>query len=189
MQRVVMFGSGAVGKSSLTIQFVRGRFVVDYDPTIEDSYKRSIHIDNQIRVMDILDTAGQDEFKFMRNGYIRSASGFIIVFSLTDRGTFEEVEEFYKNIQMAKCGEKFFCLICGNKRDLDSLRTVSSYEGKELATSLGCNYIETSAKDSIDVEELFITAARGLLSLHEPPVESTVSSGKLKKHHKKCHLL
>jgi small GTP-binding protein len=69
--KIVVFGAGAVGKSALTIQFVQGYFITDYDPTIEDSYKRVLAVDNENIQLDILDTAGQNDFAPMRTSYMR----------------------------------------------------------------------------------------------------------------------
>ncbi|GFS31787.1 ras-related protein R-Ras2 [Trichonephila inaurata madagascariensis] len=82
--KLVVVGGGGVGKSALTIRFIQSYFVVDYDPTIEDSYTKQCVIDGQVARLDILDTAGQEEFSAMREQYMRSGEGFLLVFSVTD---------------------------------------------------------------------------------------------------------
>ena len=67
-------------------------FVTDYDPTIEDSYTKQCVIDDKVAKLDILDTAGQEEFSAMREQYMRSGEGFLLVFAVTDRASFEEVQ-------------------------------------------------------------------------------------------------
>ena len=84
--RLVVVGGGGVGKSALTIQFIQSYFVTDYDPTIEDSYTKQCVIDDRAARLDILDTAGQEEFGAMREQYMRTGEGFLLVFSVTDRG-------------------------------------------------------------------------------------------------------
>ena len=69
--RMVVVGDGGVGKSALTIQFFQKLFVTDYDPTIEDSYIQHCQVDNEWCVLDVLDTAGQEEFSAMREQYMR----------------------------------------------------------------------------------------------------------------------
>ncbi|VDM58051.1 unnamed protein product [Angiostrongylus costaricensis] len=83
--RVVVVGGGGVGKSALTIQFIQQYFVHDYDPTIEDSYTKQCFVDEDLCKMEVLDTAGQEEFCTMREQYLRSGNGFLIVFAVTDR--------------------------------------------------------------------------------------------------------
>uniref|UniRef100_A0A4W5RC75 RAS related 2 n=1 Tax=Hucho hucho TaxID=62062 RepID=A0A4W5RC75_9TELE len=85
--RLVVVGGGGVGKSALTIQFIQSYFVTDYDPTIEDSYTKQCVIDERAARLDILDTAGQEEFGAMREQYMRTGEGFLLVFSVTDRGS------------------------------------------------------------------------------------------------------
>jgi Ras-related protein R-Ras2 len=85
--KIIVVGGGGVGKSALTIQFIQSYFVVDYDPTIEDSYTKQCVIDDQVAKLDIIDTAGQDEFSAMRDQYMRCGQGFLLVFSLIDKTT------------------------------------------------------------------------------------------------------
>ncbi|KAM6225736.1 ras-related protein R-Ras2-like [Porphyrio hochstetteri] len=85
--RLVVVGRGGVGKSALTIQFIQSYFVMDYDPTIEDSYTKQCVIDERAARLDILDTAGQEEFGALREQYMRTGEGFLLVFSVTDRGS------------------------------------------------------------------------------------------------------
>ncbi|XP_028841126.1 ras-related protein R-Ras isoform X2 [Denticeps clupeoides] len=84
--KLVVVGGGGVGKSALTIQFIQSYFVSDYDPTIEDSYTKICNVDGKETRLDILDTAGQEEFGAMREQYMRSGEGFLLVFALNNGG-------------------------------------------------------------------------------------------------------
>jgi small GTP-binding protein len=151
----VVFGAGAVGKSALTIQFVQGYFITDYDPTIEDSYKRVLAVDNENIQLDILDTAGQDDFAPMRTSYMRQGRGFIIVYDIDDRASFEEVEVFHRDLTRTKGTNNIPTIICGNKCDLEDKRVVSKAEGEELASKLNAIFFETSALANINIENAF----------------------------------
>lgn len=70
--KIVVVGGGGVGKSALTIQFIQSYFVDEYDPTIEDSYRKQVVIDDKVSILDILDTAGQEEYSAMREQYMRT---------------------------------------------------------------------------------------------------------------------
>ena len=85
----VVLGSGGVGKSALTFRLITDSFVTGYDPTIEDDYRKSISIDGQLERLDILDTAGQEEYNSMRDMWYQSGEGFLLVYSITNRSTFE----------------------------------------------------------------------------------------------------
>lgn len=119
--KIVVVGGGGVGKSAITIQFIQSYFVTDYDPTIEDSYTKQCVIDDEVARLDILDTAGQEEFSAMREQYMRSGEGFLLVFSLTERQSFEEVYKFHKQVLRVKDRDEFPMLIVGNKADMTGI--------------------------------------------------------------------
>ena len=105
--------------------FLQSYFVTDYDPTIEDSYQKQCVIDGTVAKLDILDTAGQETFSAMREQYMRSGEGFLLVFSLSDRRSFEQAVTFHREILRVKDRDEFPILLVGNKADLDSQRAVS----------------------------------------------------------------
>lgn len=153
--KLVVVGGGGVGKSALTIQFIQSYFVTDYDPTIEDSYTKQCIIDDVVARLDILDTAGQEEFSAMREQYMRSGEGFLLVFSVTDRSSFDEIYKFHKQILRVKDREEFPMILVGNKADLEQQRVISPEEGLELARHLNIKYIEASAKIRMNVDAAF----------------------------------
>ena len=87
---------GRRSKSALTIQFIQSYFVTDYDPAVEDFYPKQCVTDDRAARLDILDTAGQEQFGAMREQYMRTGEGFLLVFSVTDRGSFEEIYKFQR---------------------------------------------------------------------------------------------
>lgn len=160
--KLVMVGGGGVGKSALTIQFIQSHFVDEYDPTIEDSYRKQCVIDSETALLDVLDTAGQEEYSAMREQYMRNGEGFLLVYSITSRMSFEEITTFYQQICRVKDRDYFPMVLIGNKCDLESDRQVSSQEGKDLAKNFGCQFIETSAKQRIHVDEAFFEVVRDI---------------------------
>ncbi|XP_023851440.2 ras-related protein R-Ras2 isoform X2 [Salvelinus sp. IW2-2015] len=153
--RLVVVGGGGVGKSALTIQFIQSYFVTDYDPTIEDSYTKQCVIDERAARLDILDTAGQEEFGAMREQYMRTGEGFLLVFSVTDRGSFEEIYKFQRQILRVKDRDEFPMILVGNKADLELQRQVTQEEGQQLARQLKVTYMEASAKIRMNVDQAF----------------------------------
>ncbi|KIJ42598.1 hypothetical protein M422DRAFT_48201 [Sphaerobolus stellatus SS14] len=87
--KLAVMGEGGVGKSALTVQFLRGRFEEEYDPTLEDHYRQHSVVDEEFAILDILDTAGQEDFHAMREQYILEREGFILVYSVTSRDSVE----------------------------------------------------------------------------------------------------
>jgi len=153
--KIVVVGGGGVGKSAITIQFIQSYFVTDYDPTIEDSYTKQCVIDDNVARLDILDTAGQEEFSAMREQYMRSGEGFLLVFSLTDRASFEEIYKFHKQVLRVKDRDEFPMLIVGNKADMDRNRQVSVGDCEDMAKQLKTPFIECSAKNRMNVDQSF----------------------------------
>ena len=113
--KIVIVGDGGVGKSAITIQLTQAHFITEYDPTIENSYRKPLHVDGQMCVLDILDTAGQEEYSAMRDQYFRTGHGFVIVFSVTDRVSFKSVPNYLNHIKRVKDAPSYPMVICANK--------------------------------------------------------------------------
>jgi len=158
--KLVIVGGGGVGKSALTIQLIQNHFLDEYDPTIEDSYRKQVTIDNETCLLDILDTAGQEEYSAMRDQYMRTGEGFMCVFAITSRSSFDEITSFREQILRVKDKDKVPMMLAGNKCDLESERQVTTAEGQDLAKSFACPFFETSAKARINVEEAFYDLVR-----------------------------
>jgi len=158
--KLVVVGGGGVGRSCLTIQLIQSHFVDEYDPTIEDSYRKQCIIDGETALLDVLDTAGQEEYSAMREQYMRTGEGFLLVYSITSRQSFEEIMTFQQQILRVKDRDYFPIIVVGNKCDLENEREVSTEEGESLAGSFGCKFIETSAKSRRNVEEAFYDIVR-----------------------------
>ncbi|KAJ3732173.1 ras protein, partial [Lentinula guzmanii] len=157
--KLVVVGGG-VGKSALTIQFIQSHFVDEYDPTIEDSYRKQCVIDDEVALLDVLDTAGQEEYGAMREQYMRTGEGFLLVYSITSRNSFEEISTFHQQILRVKDQDTFPVVVVANKCDLEYERQVGMNEGRDLARHFNCKFIETSAKVRINVDQAFTDLVR-----------------------------
>lgn len=185
--KLVVVGGGGVGKSALTIQFIQGQFVDEYDPTIEDSYRKQCVVDGEEAMLDILDTAGQEEYAAMREQYMRQGEGFLLVFAINARSSFEEMQVCYltqtyvQQIHRAKDSDMVPMVLVGNKSDLERERQVTILEAREIARRLGCEYVETSARTGLNVENSYCSLVRQIRA----------RNGRLEKPHKKrrCTLL
>jgi len=157
---LVVLGSGGVGKSALTVQFVQGLFVESYDPTIEDAYKKQIEVDGKVCSLQILDTAGTEQFTAMRDLYMKSGQGFALVFSVTDQNSLTDLVDLRQQICRVKDVDAVPMIVVGNKADLERERTVSAGQGQSLAKQFDCAYIEASAKTNTNVGEIFHNLVR-----------------------------
>ncbi|OBT57295.1 hypothetical protein VE04_03448 [Pseudogymnoascus sp. 24MN13] len=102
LYKLVVLGDGGVGKTALTIQLCLQHFVETYDPTIEDSYRKQVVIDGQSCMLEVLDTAGQEEYTALRDQWIRDGEGFVLVYSISSRSSFTRIQRFHHQIQRVK---------------------------------------------------------------------------------------
>ncbi|XP_064607379.1 ras-related protein Rap1 [Liolophura sinensis] len=180
--KLVVLGSGGVGKSALTVQFVQGIFVEKYDPTIEDSYRKQVEVDGQQCMLEILDTAGTEQFTAMRDLYMKNGQGFLLVYSITAQSTFNDLQDLREQILRVKDTDDVPMILVGNKCDLEDERVVGKDQGMNLSRMWTCTFLETSAKAKINVSDIFCDLVR-LINKKNPET-------KLKKNKKKgCTLL
>lgn len=130
--------------------------IPQYDPTIEDSYRKQVAIDGQSCMLEVLDTAGQEEYTALRDQWIRDGEGFVLVYSISSRSSFTRIQRFHNQIQRVKESSASSpsypgspissaspsapvpIMLVGNKCDRVTEREVSTQEGNALARDLGC---------------------------------------------------
>jgi small GTP-binding protein len=186
---LAVVGGGAVGKSAFTIQFIQQTFCDEYDPTIEDQHRKQVVIDDECTLLDILDTAGQEEYSAMRDQYIRSAEGFLLVFSLTSRSSYEEAKQIYNQILRVNEEKEIQppVVLLGNKCDLIHERQVTSNEIENFVTMSTIKYFEGSAKERINVDQSFFEVVR--LIRTEKNGSKSPSNSSMKKKKVKCSIM
>ncbi|KAN0014552.1 hypothetical protein ACTFIU_000870 [Dictyostelium citrinum] len=156
--KLITLGSSGVGKTSISFRFVSNIFVTEYDPTVEDAYKKDYVFDGKELKLELIDTAGQEEYSSgLHDKAIRSCDGFILVFSITSRESFHKIKDLREKILWVKDKDRVPLVIVGNKSDMEKDRRVSKSEARSLAEEFECRYIETSAKTSENIELLFNT--------------------------------
>ncbi|KAI9695846.1 MAG: Ras- protein rsr1, partial [Candelina mexicana] len=156
--------AGGVGKSCLTAQFVQNVWIESYDPTIEDSYRKQIEVDGRQCILEILDTAGTEQFTAMRELYMKSGQGFLLVFSITSSSSLHELSELREQIIQIKDDERVPLVIVGNKSDLEEDRAVSRARAFAVSQSWGnAPYYETSARRRANVDEVFVDLCRQII--------------------------
>ncbi|KAJ9071180.1 Ras- protein Rap-1A [Entomophthora muscae] len=155
--KLVVLGAGGVGKSALTVQFVQGIFVEKYDPTIEDSYRKAVEIEGHSVMLEILDTAGTEQFTAIRDLYMRNGQGFLLVYSITSYASFVDLMDLHDQIIRIKNTTKVPIVIVGNKCDLASERNVGTNQGYHLGLEWEVPFFESSARYRINVDEAFVS--------------------------------
>ena len=157
---MLIVGESGVGKSCLLIRFTEGIFIENYISTIGVDFKiRTIKQDNKTIKLQIWDTAGQERFRAITKSYYHGSHGIVIVYDISDRKTFDKIPDWMEQIKQSDDNEDSCKILIGNKCDLASSREVKIEEGEELARHYDIPFMETSAKDSLNVDNLFHTMA------------------------------
>ena len=153
--KVLLIGDSGTGKSCLLIRFAEDIFSDNYISTIGVDFKiKTIDVDGKTVKMQVWDTAGQERFRTITASYYRGSNGIIIVYDVTDRESFDHVSFWMKEVDRLATPD--VCrLLVGNKSDLTDKRVVTFEEGQSLANQHGVKFIETSARDNSNVEDLF----------------------------------
>jgi len=173
---VSVLGCGGVGKSALTLRFVRDFFVKDWDPTIEDAYRKTVEVDGQLCILEVLDTAGQDDFECLRAQWMMDKDGYFLIYSADSLVSLQELQQFYDlHLQINEHKRPLPPIIMiANKIDIveedPRKRQVSAVQGRELAELYNAKYIETSAKNGTGVDEAFKIFVREVRKQKQPPL-------------------
>ncbi|KAJ3177534.1 hypothetical protein HDU85_005812 [Gaertneriomyces sp. JEL0708] len=154
--QLVVVGSGGVGKSCLTVRFLKDEFTSDYDPTIEENYRKHITVDSGSCTVNIIDTAGQHEYTSLRDQHLKDGKGFLLVFAVNDKHTFEEMRQLREQIVKLKDTKRVPVVVCGNKCDLpEDQIEVDDESVNSFCQQWKVPYLKTSAKENINVGESF----------------------------------
>ena len=160
--KVVLLGDSGVGKTSIVQRFIYSSYKEDNPPTIGASFISKLMPipDTNIHVkFQIWDTAGQEKYKSLASMYYKDAQAAIIVYDITKRNTFESVKNWVSQLQ-GNADSKIVIAIAGNKADLMEKEEVDVQTAKGLAQSLDAIFKQTSAKDNLGIEELFIELSK-----------------------------
>jgi len=189
--KILILGDTGVGKSAITVQFVSGIFVEKYDPTIEDSYRKQLEVDGKNILLEVLDTALNSYYTAMRDIYIKNSDAYVFVYSIVNQRSFDNIKEsidtvIESNLKLdpnagltkhngsVKLKNKSF-IIVGNKKDLeeDSItgRVVTMEDGKRLADSYNAGFFETSAKNNLNINNLFQEIVRRIWKAEEKLID------------------
>ncbi|KAF9258792.1 ras protein [Marasmius fiardii PR-910] len=165
--KLAVLGGHGVGKTTLTVQFIANCFVETegYGPIFEETHRKQLVVDDQMCLVEVIDTVtniSQEEYTTLRyQWWVSECQGFVLVYSVTSRSTFDQLEVFHQSLQREKGGNPIFMLV-GNKCDRTAEREVSKEEGAALAQQFGCEFFEISAKTAENVEQSFTNLIRVL---------------------------
>ena len=162
--KLAILGKTLVGKSALTYRFICDKFPTEHDTTVEDQYRINITIDDKKCDLEILDTAGQDDYQTMLDTWIEFGNCYLLVYSIDDLESFNSLKKKYERICQIKNNENFSVVIVGNKCDLpENERKVQKTEVENYCKSICVEFMETSALNKINVKEAFTAVVHDYL--------------------------
>jgi len=185
--KIMVLGESMVGKTCLITRYTNDKFGGRYLCTVGiDFQKKKIEKNNKKILLQIWDTAGQERFRNVTKNYFHASQGFILAYDINNKESFEKVQYWVEEIK-SNAEEKIKCILIGTKCDLDR-REVSEEEGIELGRKFGYKFLETSAKDNININETFDTLVSEILTNYEDNKRAslTLTSNKIGKKKKKC---
>jgi len=195
VKTIILLGDGGVGKSSLIMRYISDRFMEEYDPTIEESFYKNVDTTNGPLKLEILDTAGQDDFSAIRQEYYRKADGVIGVFDVNNLMTFIKLKDFWQEIIEERSNDKKPLppiIVAGNKIDVDpklDFNTDPNFDDvKQWLTNISINnsYVNidilyTSAKNDKNVNDLFIKIIDLIINIPSKTLHNPEPHGKKNK--------
>jgi len=186
--KIMVLGESMVGKTSLITRYTNDKFGGRYLCTVGiDFQKKKIEKNGKRVLLQIWDTAGQERFRNVTKNYFQASQGFILAYDINNKDSFEKVQYWIEEIKL-NAEEKIKCVLIGTKCDLDK-REVSEEEGQNLGRENGYKFLETSAKENININETFETLVSEIMdsNFEENKRDSIkISKNKVGKKKKKC---
>ena len=159
--KLVVVGDGGVGKTSIIVRYTRDNFNEGYEPTLEDHYQANITCeDGSTLQLEIADTAGQEDYKALRDKFMAEGDAFLVVYSIIDSRSLQMADNLLEQISVLKENAPFKFVLCGNKCDMEAQRQVPKTDGKNLADKYKGEFLETSALNKANINEAFQTIGR-----------------------------
>lgn len=172
--KLLIIGDSGVGKSSLLIRFSDNTFSGSYITTIGVDFKiRTVVINGERVKLQIWDTAGQERFRTITNTYYRGTHGVIVVYDVTNGESFANVKRWLQEIE-SNCDVVNKVLV-GNKNDDPGRKVVITEDAQRFANQMDIQLFETSAKDNLNVEEMFLAITEQVLR-HKKQTQKQVQS-------------
>ncbi|EKE42111.1 hypothetical protein ENUP19_0364G0072 [Entamoeba nuttalli] len=163
---IVVFGSSAVGKTALIYRYINSSFITQYEPSIDNLERCTKIINDVICTVNIQDTCGSDRFETLRELYVRSSDGALLVCNGNNQYTLTELPNFYEVIREFKSEEEYVVVVVINKIDLDL--KIDIEEVNKFAESINAPCIQTSAKTNKNVDKAFSILLQRILEKNPP---------------------
>lgn len=177
MFKILIIGNSSVGKTSFLFRYADDSFTSAFVSTVGIDFKVKTVIRKEKRMkLQIWDTAGQERYRTITTAYYRGAMGFILMYDVTNEESFNSVQDWVTQIKTYSWDNAQVILV-GNKSDMEAERVVTYDRGKQLADQLGLEFFETSAKENINVKDVFVRLVDIICEKMSDGLESDQSMG------------
>ena len=187
--KVLLLGNSYVGKTCILLRFSEDTYNDDYEVTIGLNYRiKTLNIDNNPIRMQIWDTSGEEKFKAIAKNFYRGAHGVLLIYDICEKNSFLDVKSWIEQIIENTDNDDIVMILCGNKCDMEKERNISKNEGENLANSYKIPFFECSAKENINIDEIFNTMAKNIYEKvgNRYTISVKLNSNNFKKKISKC---
>ena len=187
--KVLLLGNSYVGKTCILLRFSEDTYNDDYEVTIGLNYRiKTLNIDNNPIRMQIWDTSGEEKFKAIAKNFYRGAHGVLLIYDICEKNSFLDVKSWIEQIIENTDNDNLVMILCGNKCDMEKERNISKNEGENLANSYKIPFFECSAKENINIDEIFNTMAKNIYEKvgNRYTISVKLNSNNFKKRITKC---
>ena len=187
--KVLLLGNSYVGKTCILLRFSEDTYKDDYEVTIGLNYRiKTLNIDNNPIRMQIWDTSGEEKFKAIAKNFYRGAHGVLLIYDICEKNSFLDVKSWIEQIIENTDNDDIVMILCGNKCDMEKERNISRNEGENLANSYKIPFFECSAKENINIDEIFNTMAKNIYEKvgNRYTISVKLNSNNFKKRITKC---
>ena len=179
--KIMILGETLVGKTAIITRYTKKIFAENYLTTVGiDFQNKQLNINGKKINVEIWDTAGQERFRNIAKTYFQSSDGFLLVYDITSKDSFNKLNDWYDQIKL-NAPENSKCIIAGNKSDLEEKRQVKKEEGEKFASDNNLKFYETSAKDDKNINIVFELLSNEIVNDEKTIKRNKRSSQVLKK--------
>ena len=170
--KVCLLGNTSVGKTALTNKFIDEKYQVDNEKTVEEQYDKYIKILGDDCILQITDTGGLEDYQNTLSVWIKSSEGFLLVYSINDKDSFDGIKMRYEKIKKYKKKKKpYYVIIIGNKNDLEKERQVDKEEVDKFCNENNLEHYEICSSNDEEISKIFMEIAEKIYEIKYPPLE------------------